>query len=90
MRDKQVNRFLQEQNRFACGVISSGKPSLSSTLSSVLETGEISPKYFLSSKACAGILRRAERRGKALPPALHQALTAAAEAGTQEDDAKTT
>lgn len=32
----------------------------------------------LSAKACAGILRRAEKRGKQLPPALQQALVSAA------------
>ncbi len=32
-------------------------------------------KYYLSPKACAGILRRAERRGKDLPPLLKAALT---------------
>lgn len=42
----------------------------------VLETGEIAQKYYLSQKACAGILRRAEERGKILPPALHAALQA--------------
>ena len=31
-------------------------------------------KYSLSPKACAGILRRAERRGKDLPPLLKAAL----------------
>jgi DNA (cytosine-5)-methyltransferase 1 len=31
-------------------------------------------KYYLSEKACLGILRRAERRGKVLPPMLDQAL----------------
>ena len=36
------------------------------------------PPIFLSPKACLGILRRAERRGKTLPTALHQALQAAA------------
>jgi hypothetical protein len=45
------------------------------SLSSVLETeASIPPKYYLSSKACQGILRRAERRGKQLPPILEQAL----------------
>jgi hypothetical protein len=34
--------------------------------------------YWLSAKACAGILRRASRRGKALPEALRQALEARA------------
>lgn len=36
------------------------------------------PKYSLSPKAAAGILRRAAKRGRALPPALQQALTALA------------
>ena len=31
-------------------------------------------KYYLSAKACEGILRRAERRGKELPPILKEAL----------------
>ena len=31
-------------------------------------------RYFLSAKACRGILRRAEKRGKELPPALRIAL----------------
>ena len=31
-------------------------------------------KYYLSAKACAGILRRAERRGKTLPKMLREAL----------------
>jgi DNA (cytosine-5)-methyltransferase 1 len=44
------------------------------SLSSVLQTGPIPPRFFLSSKACSGILRRAEVRGRALPPPLHAAL----------------
>lgn len=44
------------------------------SLSSVLETAPIPQKYYLSSKACEGILRRAERRGKVLPPALASVL----------------
>ena len=35
-------------------------------------------KYSLSAKACEGILRRAERRGKELPPELKAALVAQA------------
>ena len=31
-------------------------------------------KYYLSARACEGILRRAERRGKELPPILREAL----------------
>src|SRR5690606_39853529 len=52
------------------------------SLSQVLETGSIPQRYFLSSTACAGILRRAEKRGKKLPAMLEQALRQQAEAGT--------
>lgn len=45
-----------------------------STLSRVLETGSIPQKYFLSSTACAGILRRAAKRGRTLPEPLRRAL----------------
>jgi len=44
-----------------------------STLSQILEANA-PEKYFLSAKACEGILRRAERRGKQLPPMLKEAL----------------
>ncbi|MDR0363154.1 MAG: DNA cytosine methyltransferase [Planctomycetota bacterium] len=44
------------------------------SLPDVLEDGPIPPKYFLSRKACAGILNRAKRRGKTLPPILEYAL----------------
>lgn len=49
------------------------------SLSSILETGPVAPQYFLSAKACAGILRRAEKRGKTLPELLHRALAAVAD-----------
>ena len=50
------------------------------SLSSVLEPAAlIPPKYWLSAKACAGILRRANKRGKELPPALEAALRGATE-----------
>ena len=42
-------------------------------LSDILEE-ETDPKYELSSKACAGILNRASRRGKKLPEILEKAL----------------
>lgn len=48
------------------------------SLSQVLEKGLIPPRFFLSGTACAGILRRAEKRGKQLPPSLHAALQAVA------------
>ena len=43
-------------------------------LSQVLEQGLIHQKYYLSATACAGILRRAEKRGKKLPEQLVDAL----------------
>ena len=47
------------------------------SLSEVLEM-DVPQKYFLSAKACLGILQRAERRGKELPGLLERALTAVA------------
>ena len=44
-----------------------------SRLSAILEEYP-HPKYYLSAKACQGILRRAERRGKELPEMLKQVL----------------
>jgi hypothetical protein len=50
------------------------------SLSEVLETtGEHLRKYSLSQKAAQGILRRAEKREKVLPPLLMQALLSVAE-----------
>lgn len=49
-----------------------------SSLSDILVTGDIPRKFFLSQKACAGILRRAGIRGKAIPETLRQALSAVA------------
>jgi hypothetical protein len=43
------------------------------SLSEVLEA-DVAPKFFLSAKACQGILRRADKRGKALPHSLRLAL----------------
>ena len=47
--------------------------AVESTLSQILEDN-VPEKYYLSAKACEGILRRAERRGKELPPMLREAL----------------
>ena len=44
-----------------------------STLSQILEMNA-PEKYYLSAKACEGILRRAQKRGKALPEMLRIAL----------------
>src|SRR5216683_1436370 len=45
-----------------------------SSLSDILETGEVPPRYFLSGRACRGIIHRAEKRGKILPAPLARAL----------------
>ena len=49
------------------------------SLSDVLETGEVLEKYSLSPRACRGILLRAERRGKELPPQLREVLLSVAQ-----------
>ena len=48
------------------------------SLSDILETGDLPQRYYLSARACAGILRRAEKWGKVLPSALRNALEARA------------
>jgi hypothetical protein len=59
-------------------------------LSDILETGELPQKYYLSPTACAGILRRAEKRGKTLPHLLQAALeTTARELEQSEQRAAT-
>lgn len=46
----------------------------SCSLVEVLELGRLPTRFFLSSTACAGIMRRAEKRGRVLPAALAAAL----------------
>jgi hypothetical protein len=48
--------------------------AVSSSLADVLQGQEVQTKYYLSSKACEGILRRSSRRGKNLPETLNNAL----------------
>lgn len=55
------------------------------SLSQVLVRGSIPQSYFLSSTACAGILRRAEKRGKTLPEPLERALRAVAGTALTDD-----
>jgi hypothetical protein len=52
--------------------------AVASSLSDVLEAGNVPQRFYLSAKACAGILRRAEKRGKELPRHLKAALEEAA------------
>jgi hypothetical protein len=47
------------------------------SLSHILQDASTVPqRFFLSRKACTGILRRAEKRAKVLPPMLTAALNA--------------
>ena len=54
--------------------------AVESRLSQILED-DPHPKYYLSAKACQGILNRAARRGKDLPEALKAALLMQSESG---------
>lgn len=47
-----------------------------STLWQVLVKGSIPERYYLSSRACEGIINRADKKGKPLPQLLHLALEA--------------
>lgn len=56
------------------------------SLSDTLETGGVPQRYSLTPKACAGILSRAERRGKSLPEPLASVLQAVASSSTREQE----
>ncbi len=58
------------------------------SLAAILEPN-VAPKYSLSPKACAGVLRRAAKRGRELPPLLLAALQTVAST-LPADDKKTT
>ena len=58
------------------------KGAVESSLSQIL-LDTVPSRYYLSRKACLGILRRARERGKPLPPQLEQALKL--QAGTADD-----
>ena len=65
-----------------CEHVALSEPSLSDegvcSLSEILEAGDVPQQYYLSAKACRGILRRADKRGKELPRQLALALQAVA------------
>ena len=63
-------------SRSAEGVCSLSRGEVCS-LTDVLETQPVPQRFYLSEKACSGILRRAERRGKILPEQLRRALESA-------------
>jgi hypothetical protein len=54
------------------------------SLSDILETGDLPQRFFLSATACKGILRRAAKRGRMLPPSLQTALEHAARTTTKD------
>ena len=56
------------------------------SLSVILEENPAT-RYLLSPRACAGILRRAAKRGKTLPPMLEAALLGVASADTNPESA---
>ena len=62
---------LPEWNNFRGQSRSAGSVS---SLSDILVSGNIPPRYYLTVKCAEGILRRAARRGKTLPPVLKEAL----------------
>lgn len=61
--------------------------AVESRLSQILEATPHG-KYCLSAKACQGILRRAERRGKDLPPVLKAVLLTQSESGEDATEAE--
>jgi hypothetical protein len=54
------------------------------SLSDTLETGDVPQRFYLSATACRGILRRAEKRGRALPLSLQTALELVARTTTKD------
>ena len=55
-----------------------------SRLSQILQEN-VHPKYYLSARACQGILNRAERRGKELPPLLRETLLRQSHSKNEQD-----
>ena len=74
------------------------KDDVESSLSDVLEVGNLPQKFYLTPIACQGIIRRAEKRNKELPPLLKGALhmvaqiplapTQSQESGTKAQEAQ--
>jgi hypothetical protein len=76
--------FMWQQGLWTLNSSESPKDAVVSSLSDVLETRRDLSKYFLSPKAAAGILRRAAKRGRDLPPELERALSQLSRAGDGE------
>lgn len=50
------------------------------SLSDTLEIGDVPQRFFLSAKACAGILHRAKKAANEIPALLHRCLKAVVDA----------
>ena len=74
MRQKNIREALRKWDGMTLyGLTSRGYQNLPSRLSSILQA-DVPKSYYLSSRACLGILRRASARGKELPEILRTAL----------------
>lgn len=70
-----MNSGMAWRGRYSTRAISESRNAADAcSLSAVLETRTLPQRYWLSAKAAAGILRRAAKRGKELPPTLLTAL----------------
>lgn len=78
--------------RGECSMRNTGESPNVAVESRLSQISEATPhgKYCLSGKACQGILRRAERRGKALPPVLKAVLLTQSESGEDATEFDTT
>lgn len=65
---------LQSQVRGAPNISAWPNDANVCSLSEVIEKGPVAERFYLSPRACAGILRRAEKRKRKLPAPLEQAL----------------
>ena len=77
MRYRRMNELISSMDLMTFSLISGEKPNVKKRLSETLETS-VDEKYNLSQTACAGIIRRAETRGKSLPDPLGPVLGAIA------------
>ena len=74
MRHLSITKALKNWNGMTCYGFTSRNFQKSKTyLSDILQT-DVDTKYYLTPKACYGILRRASARGKQLPEVLRKAL----------------
>ena len=85
MRDKQMERALRNWSGMTFyGIGTFAYKPVRTKLSQILEETP-HPKYNLTAKACRGILRRAERRGKDLPKLLKAVLIRQSQGASPRD-----